>query len=68
MIMIGVCLIILGIILIAASQAAGRTSFKGGGFLLIGPIPLIIIGRSLKLFILLMIAVMIILLFMILSF
>ena len=64
----GIFLLVLGLFMLIASGAGGRGEVKGGGVILIGPIPIVFGGSSLKLLItFLIIFMMIIALLMFLS-
>ena len=45
----GIFLLVLGLLMLLASGAGGRGEVKGGGVVLIGPIPIIFGGSSIKL-------------------
>jgi len=45
----GIFLVVLGLLMLLASGAGGRGEVKGGGVVLIGPIPIIFGGSSIKL-------------------
>ena len=47
----GIFLLVLGLLMLIASGAGGRGEVKGGGIILIGPIPIVFGGSSLKLLI-----------------
>ena len=45
----GIFLVVLGLLMLLASGAGGRGEVEGGGVVLIGPIPIIFGGSSIKL-------------------
>ena len=45
----GIFLLVLGLLMLLASGAGGRGEVEGGGVVLIGPIPIIFGGSSIKL-------------------
>ena len=45
----GIFLLVLGFLMLLASGAGGKGEVKGGGVVLIGPIPIIFGGSSIKL-------------------
>ncbi|MCD6126346.1 MAG: DUF131 domain-containing protein [Thaumarchaeota archaeon] len=55
----GIFLLVLGLLMLIASGAGGRGEVKGGGVILIGPIPIVFGGSSLKLLIALLIIFMV---------
>ena len=56
----GIFLLVLGLLMLIASGAGGRGEVKGGGIILIGPIPIVFGGSSLKLLIAFLIIFMVI--------
>jgi len=56
----GIFLLVLGLLMLIASGAGGRGEVKGGGIILIGPIPIVFGGSSLKLLITFLIIFMVI--------
>jgi len=56
----GIFLLVLGLLMLIASGAGGRGEVKGGGVILIGPIPIVFGGSSLKLLIAFLIIFMVI--------
>ena len=56
----GIFLLVLGLLMLIASGAGGRGEVKGGGVILIGPIPIVFGGSSLKLLITFLIIFMVI--------
>jgi len=45
----GIFLLVLGLLMLLASGAGGKGEVKGGGVVLIGPIPIVFGGSSIKL-------------------
>ena len=54
----GIFLLVLGLLMLLASGAGGRGEVKGGGVVLIGPIPIILGGSSIKLLLIFLIIFM----------
>jgi len=54
----GIFLVVLGLLMLLASGAGGRGEVKGGGVVLIGPIPIIFGGSSIKLLLIFLIIFM----------
>ena len=57
---VGIFFLVLGLLMLIASGAGGRGEVKGGGIILIGPIPIVFGGSSLKLLITFLIIFMVI--------
>ena len=57
---VGIFFLVLGLLMLIASGAGGRGEVKGGGIILIGPIPIVFGGSSLKLLIAFLIVFMVI--------
>ena len=56
----GIFLLVLGLLMLIASGAGDKGEVKGGGIILIGPIPIVFGGSSLKLLIAFLIIFMVI--------
>jgi len=56
----GIFLLVLGLLMLIASGTGGRGEVKGGGIILIGPIPIIFGGSSLKLLLTFLIVIFIV--------
>ena len=56
----GIFLLVLGLLMLIASGAGDKGEVKGGGIILIGPIPIVFGGSSLKLLITFLIIFMVI--------
>ncbi|HDJ66316.1 MAG TPA: DUF131 domain-containing protein [Nitrososphaeria archaeon] len=55
----GIFLLVLGLLMLIASGAGGRGEVRGGGIVLIGPIPIVFGGSSLKLLLVFLIIFMV---------
>ena len=56
----GIFFLVLGLLMLIASGAGDKGEVKGGGIILIGPIPIVFGGSSLKLLIAFLIIIMVI--------
>lgn len=56
----GIFLLVLGLLMLIASGTGGRGEVKGGGVILIGPIPIVFGGGSIKLLLIFLMIFMII--------